>query len=348
MGGMVKTKSRIAVLVSELASAKREVRLLPAGHFRPADGRKLDVSTWFIDRQVADQVIARFNARADARVIDYEHQTILTEKNGQPAPAAGWFRALEWREGDGLYAVDIQWTDKAAAMIAANEYRYLSPVFAYDKKGNVLAILHAALTNNPGLDGLTDLSAALSAHFSTDQPEEENSMNELLKKLLAGLGLQETATEVDAVSALTALKAQASLVDDLNGQSATLKAQAPDPAKFVPAETVTALQGQVAALTAQINGDQVERLVQEGMADGRILPPMEGWARDLGKKGVAELKTYLDNASPVAALNGTQTGGNGGHGRKEGELDENQMAVCRQMNIDPKEYQATLATQAAA
>lgn len=339
---MSKTQSRIAVLISELNPAKREIRLLPAGHFLPADGRKLDVPGWYIDGKIAQQVIARFNARNDDRVIDYEHQTILTEKNGKPAPAAGWFGALEWREGDGLYAVDVKWTDKAAAMIAANEYRYLSPVFAYDKKGNVLAILHAALTNNPGLDGLTDLTAALTAHFQ--QPEEETDMD--LKKLFAALGLAEDKTEADVLSAITALKAQADQVEGLNGQIATLKAQAPDPSKYVPAETVTALQGQVAALTAQINGDQVERLVQEGLADGRILPAMEGWARDLGKKGVAELKAYLDNASPVAALKGTQTGGKGGEGRKEGELDETQLAVCRQMGVDPEAYKKTM--QAAA
>lgn len=335
---MSKPQSRIAVLASELAPAKREVRLLPAGHFRAHDGRPSDVPSWYIDGQIAERVIARFNARRDARVIDYEHQTILAEKNGKPAPAAGWFRAIEWREGDGLYAVDIDWTDKAAAMIAANEYRYLSPVFSYDKQGKVLAILHAAVTNIPGIDSLTDLTAALTAHFQ--QPEEETDMD--LNKLFAALGLAEDKTEADALSAIAALKAKADQVEGLNGQIATLKAQAPDPAKFVPAETVTALQAQVATLTAQINGDQVERMVQEGLADGRILPAMEGWARDLGKKGVAELKAYLDNASPVAALKGTQTGGKGGEGRKEGDLDETQLAVCRQMGVDPDAYKKTL------
>jgi phage I-like protein len=343
MGGMSKTQSRIAVLFSALLPAASELRLLPAGRFTPADGRKMDVPSWHIDGKIAEKVIARFTARTDDRVIDYEHQTILTEKNGKPAPAAGWFSAIEWREGDGLYAIGVKWTDKAAAMIAANEYRYLSPVFSYDKQGNVLAILHAAITNNPGLDGLTDLTATLTAHF---QPKEETDMD--LKQLLAALGLGEDKTEADALTAITALKAKADKVDGLEGQVATLKAQAPDPAKFVPAETVAALQGQVAALTAQISGDQVERLVQEGLADGRILPPMEGWARELGKKGVAELKAYLDNASPVAALKGTQSGGSGGGNHKEGELDEGQLAVCRQMSIDPEAYKATLAEQAAA
>lgn len=342
MGGMNRT-SRIAVLVSDLAAARREVRLLPAGRFLPADGRRLNVPGWTLDGEAAAQVIARFNARRDARVIDYEHQTLLAETNGQPAPAAGWFGALEWREGDGLYAMDVEWTAKAAAHIAAREYRYISPVFSYDLQGRVLAVLHAGITNNPGLDGLTDL-AALTARFQ--QTEEETDMD--LKALLAALGLAEDKTEADALSAIAAMKAAAGRVDGLAGQVAALKAQIdkPDPAKYVPVDAVAALQQQVAALTAQVAGAEVERMIQAGLADGRILPAMEKWARELGGKDVAQLNAYLDNASPVAALKGTQTGGQGGEGRKDGELDEAQLAVCRQMGVAPADYQKTM--QAAA
>lgn len=339
---MLKHRSRIAVLVSDLP-AGREIRLLPAGRFLPADGRTLDVPGWTLDAEAAAQVIARFNARRDARVIDYEHQTLFAETNGQPAPAAGWFGALEWREGDGLYATDVEWTAKAAAHIEAREYRYISPVFSYDRQGRVLAILHAGITNNPGLDGLTDL-AALTARFQ--QAEEESDMD--LKALLAALGLADDKTEADAMSAIAALKAAAGQVDDLSAQIAALKAHAgkPDPAKFVPVDAVAALQQQVAALTAQVAGTEVDRLIEAGLADGRILPAMEKWARELGGKDVAQLKSYLDNASPVAVLKGTQTGGQPAGDRKDGELDETQRAVCRQMGVDPAAYQKTL--QAAA
>jgi len=56
----------------------------------------------------AQHLIDRVAAAAVDYVIDYHHQTLLAEKNGQPAPAAGWFDALEWREGDGLYAIDVR------------------------------------------------------------------------------------------------------------------------------------------------------------------------------------------------------------------------------------------------
>lgn len=51
----------------------------------------------------------------------------------------------------------------------------------------------------------------------------------------------------------------------------------PDPAKFVPVETVEQLRSEVAALRSR-QQRQVEELVQAGLNDGRILPAQEGWA----------------------------------------------------------------------
>lgn len=306
-----------AALTVQLDPARRDVRLIPAGEFRAVDGRPKNVPAWKLDAALAARVIERVTKRSDARVVDYEHQTIYSEKNGQPAPAAGWFKNLEWREGDGLYATDMEWTDRAHGLIAAKEYRYISPVFAYDQKtGEVLDILHAGITNNAGLDGLTDL-AALAAKFDADHSPadlgdnnpKEQSMSEMLKKMLAEIGLQETATEAEALAAVTALKANADKTATLETEVAALKSTAPDPAKYVPADTVKTLQSEVATLTARIHGAELDSLIDAGMKDGRILPAMESWARDLGKKDLAQLKVYLDNASPIAALNGMQNGG---------------------------------------
>lgn len=154
--------SHLAALTQSLSEAAREFRILPAGVFRAKDGRPAHLPGWKIDAEIAQRVIAA-SASVDELVIDYEHQTINAEKNGQPAPAAGWFRRMVWREGAGLFAVDVQWTDKARAMIAAKEYRYISPVFPYNAvTGEVQKIVGLGLTNNPALPGLANL-AALSA-----------------------------------------------------------------------------------------------------------------------------------------------------------------------------------------
>jgi phage I-like protein len=161
---------QIAACTFEIKSVSGAIQLLPTGTFRARDGRPKDVASgyWLITAPVAQRLIRKAAERATDLVIDYEHQTLNSAENGQPAPAAGWFRStsLEWREGHGLYAGQVQWTNKAAAMIAAREYRYLSPVFSYDKQtGEVLELHHVGLTNFPALDGMASLPTLAAARF---------------------------------------------------------------------------------------------------------------------------------------------------------------------------------------
>lgn len=341
---MATMKSRKYLTLAALAvsltgqSAPAEIRLLPAGRFRAADGsgRPAGIADgWMLDAAQAGKLVAAATSRASDYAIDYEHQTLHTEKNGQPAPAAGWFKSLEWREGDGLYAVDVRWTDRAAAMIAAQEYRYLSPVFSYHaKSGAVTGLGPAALTNNPGLDGLTDL-AALSAFF---HEEKEQPM----KQLLAALGLAEDATEDQALAALAALNA------GHETNIAALKSAAPDPAKFVPVDTMQALQTEVAALRTlrQAQDDrekerEVDGVVTAALAAGKLLPPQEKWARDLGMKDLAALNQYLETAQPVAALSAMQNGGKPPAGQPADELSDSELAMCRSTGVSPEDFKKT-------
>lgn len=315
-------------------TAPGSIRLLPAGSFRSADGsgRPAGIASgWLLDDARAALLVAAAAVRVSDYAIDYEHQTLLASENGQPAPAAGWFKQLEWRAGDGLYATDVRWTERAAAMIAAGEYRYLSPVFSYHAKtGAVTGLGPAALTNNPGLDGLTDL-AALSAFFDLT-PEKEKPM----KQLLAALGLAEGATEEEALAALAALNS------GHETQVAALKSAAPDLSKYVPLATMTELHTQVATLTAQLNGKEVDDLVEVALSSGKLLPAQESWARDLGKSNLAALTAYLETAQQVTALTGTQTGGKEPDGKQPGSLDEGQLAVCRALGVSPEDFAKTL------
>ncbi|MDR2188895.1 MAG: phage protease [Azonexus sp.] len=136
------------------------LRILPAGKFRSTDTRPADVDAWRMDAHIAQGLIAAA-AQHGPHVIDYEHQSLNAATNGQPAPAAGWFKGLEWREGEGLFMAQIEWTATARKMIANGEYRYLSPMFRYDGLTGAVTVLYGvALTNIPGLAGLTDLAAA--------------------------------------------------------------------------------------------------------------------------------------------------------------------------------------------
>lgn len=166
----------IVSLTIPKSTAPSSFRVLPAGVFRSNDGRPAILPGWKIDAQIATQLATTVHSQANELVIDYEHQSSQSPVNGQPAPAAGWFKRLEWREGDGLYVTDARWTDKARAMIEAGEYRYLSPVFEFDgTTGAVTRLISLALTNTPALNGLVDLNrptASLSRQAATGSQAE--------------------------------------------------------------------------------------------------------------------------------------------------------------------------------
>lgn len=357
------------------------LQVTPAGTFKPNDGRELKPGAWRIDAASAQHVIERFKTRGKPPVIDYEHQTLKKEQNGQPAPAAGWIRDLRWLEGQGLYAM-AELTARARKYIGDDEYLYFSPVFEYDEvTGTVLAVHMGALTNDPGISGMEPLSlvaAATAAFLPSTPPPKEPSVNPLLKALLAALGLPETTTEPAAIAALTALgplqplQARANVATAVctalqipadataetataacNSLRATQPAATPDPAKFVPIEAVQQLQTQVAALTANQQAGQVDALIQPALADGRLLPALETWARDLGKKDIAALTAYLGASKPLPALAGTQTGGKAPTATASGDqqLSADELAVCTRMGIAPDAYRkagTAMATGAAA
>ena len=130
------------------------VMLMPAGELNARDGRRWRLTD-------ADAVVDATRTRAGSQdlVIDFEHQTELAAKNGQPAPAAGWIRELQARAG-ALWG-RVEWTARAAAMLKAREYRYLSPTFTHTRDGVVLWLAGAGLTNAPALD-MPALAAAAS------------------------------------------------------------------------------------------------------------------------------------------------------------------------------------------
>ena len=346
---------------TELPGGLVLLQVTPANEFTPSDGREMDSPPWNLTAASAQRVIDRFHALRNPPVIDYEHQTLNKEKNGQPAPAAGWMRDLRWVEGQGLFAV-AELTTRAKDHVTQGEYKYFSPVFEYSRDtGTVLAVHMGALTNNPAIHGMEPLSlraAATAAFVSSPSYPPEITVNPLLKAVLAALGLPETTTEVAACAALTAIgpitaaKAQAEaartalgLPADATGDAVIAActslrtAQAPDPAKYVPVSVVEDIKTSLAALTAKQADADITTTVAAGLADGRLLPAQEAWARDLGKTNLAALTGYLATAQPIAALGGTQTAGKppvvtpGAHG-----LTPEELGVAAATGLTPEAY----------
>ncbi|MCX0435018.1 phage protease [Aeromonas veronii] len=337
---------RLAVLDAQLTSqGDGWYQLLPVGPFKARDGRPFDVASghWQLDGQIAASLIARAKALGQDILIDYDHQTLKTDQNGQPAPAAGWYNSdeIEWREGQGLF-IKPRWTERAAALVAAKEYRFLSAVFPYDAQGRPLELRMTAITNDPGVVGMQALAALsalpASSHMST-QPgqlatsshvaQQEKSMNEHLIALLGKLGIQPgadgqfTAEQgTAALAALDTLQASAASAPELEAalsaekaSLAALKATVStgqggqiDLAKYVPVETYNALVTEVATLSAKVETTDAATLLKEARTQGKVVAAEEEYLTAYAaQKGVAALKALLEPRPAIAALAASQT-----------------------------------------
>ncbi|WP_439841207.1 phage protease [Aeromonas veronii] len=320
-------------------------QLLPVGPFKARDGRPFDVASghWQLDGQIAASLIARAKALGQDILIDYDHQTLKTDQNGQPAPAAGWYNSDEiaWREGQGLF-IKPRWTERAAALVAAKEYRFLSAVFPYDAQGRPLELRMTAITNDPGVVGmqaLAALSALPASSLMSTQPgqlaisshvaQQEKSMNEHLIALLGKLGIQPSADGqftaeqgTAALAALDTLQAIAKKAPELEAaltaertSLAALKATVStgqggqiDLAKYVPVETYNALVTEVATLSAKVETTDAATLIKEARTQGKVVAAEEEYLTAYAaQKGVAALKALLEPRPAIAALAASQT-----------------------------------------
>lgn len=340
-------------------------QLFPAGRFRARDGRPFDVREgWLMNAGIAARLIDGVRALGQDILIDYEHNQLRKDEGLSPdeLKAAGWFNAdeMQWRDALGLY-VKPRWTPAAREYIANEEYGFLSAVFPYDRATGAPTLLRmVALTNDPGATGMEKL-VALAASFADPDthPNEDTSMNEHLRQLLARLGitLAENAdiTDEQATAALTAfdlLKGKADKHDELSTQVTALSAELTtakagpaqiDLTKYVPVETYDALRQQMAELSGEHSTASLSAVLDEAERDGRIFKSERGYLEQLGGQiGVAALSAQLKVKQPIAALTALQTTTAGiPDTRKERltALSADEKAAAKALGMSDAEYQ---------
>jgi phage I-like protein len=261
------------------------VMLIPAGEFSGRDGRGPF-------RLVnAGRVIAATEALGlTAGVpIDYDHATDFAAPKGRPAPAAGWIRKLE--ERDGALWGRVDWTPHGAKAITSREYRYISPVFQYSPDGDVTRLLRAGLTNNPNLY-LTAISAR-AAGVVAPHPEGSNAMDTLLQQLCDLLGLDDDSSPEDVLDAVRALSEGVGDDDDDDGEGdgaqgddcadggdvdAMRAGAGADPARFVAVAQFQRVLGELNQMRAERAGERAERAVDDAIKAGKLIPAQRRWA----------------------------------------------------------------------
>ncbi len=129
-----------------------KIHVVPAGKWKGHDAGEQEYGEAELAAIVerANGVVA---ANGNPIQIDYEHASLDPPASG--APAAGWMYSFTL-ENDGVYA-EVEWTERAAEMIKAGEYKYISPVICTGLKDPVtgepvpIELFNAALTNQPFL-----------------------------------------------------------------------------------------------------------------------------------------------------------------------------------------------------
>jgi phage I-like protein len=309
--------------------------------------------------------------------IDYEHQTINADVNGQPAPAAGWIKALEARD-DGIWG-RVEWTKKAASMIAAKEYRYISPVMFTSNNGEVLRLQSAALVGLPNLE------------LKSINKQGAQNMD-FLQQLASLLGLEEGATEEAVFSAIKALvenkgapvpnntepgaegdtdKAQANQGDpavaalpeaeaELLAAVETLVGTAEDAVdeaaankiktmlkanKTLPAnaaggpvnELLVKLVTRTDRLEKELNRTKAENLVGMAIKAGRLTPAVRDWAIDYATKDPVGLANLVKKM-PVLVENNRSDGGMMARSSQGSQLSYEEKSMCQQLGLKESDY----------
>nr|WP_314587032.1 phage protease [uncultured Pseudomonas sp.] len=311
-------------------AAPEWVELIPAG---PAiTGR--DGRFWLFDELSQGLVVDAFTTRGIDLAVDWEHASEIKAPNGEPAPAAGWIDQLEIREG-ALWG-HVQWTPRGGAQIAAKEYRFLSPVFDYDPTSlRIGRLVSLGLTNKPNLF-LTALNH--------EQPTPESTDVKISAALLALLGLPETATEEQAVTAATQLKATATAKNS----------EQPSLDRYVPRADYDALTARAANAEQALATHQkaqhtatVDAEIQAALTAGKITPATADYHRAACSEqgGLDRFRAFVAAAPVVGDTSGLEN-------RKPNEatataLNAEQQAVCAQFGMDPVEFAKTLKSQEA-
>lgn len=262
------------------------VHLSPAGTFSGRDGR----GPYTLDASTAQAVLDAFARHGADLPIDYEHQSLTAADKAGPVPAAGWIKALEVR-ADGLWA-QVAWTPQAAALLAAREYRYLSPVFMHRKDGAIVELVGAGLTHTPNLHLRAAAARQLEAH----------AVDDLLERLIMILNLPVTATGDEVAAELQ------KLIDRLTAAEAAAQAaqsRQPDPAEWVPVAQHRAVAEQLAALQAAQARAAAEAAVAEAMRSGKLVPAMQDWALAYASQDPSGFAAWAASAPVVVATAGT-------------------------------------------
>jgi len=278
------------------------------------------------------KVALNSNAWQPALPIDENHSTDLSAPKGGSSPAFGWMKNLCADSSGALWA-DVDWTELGRDALAKKKYRFISPVFLHNDKGEINCILRAALTNSPNLN-LPALNSARLENTNTT----EVSMN---KALLAALGLPETATEAEALAAVKSLNAAKTAVASQTDKTAV------DLTAYAPRADLNAMEARAVAAEKQLADLNAAQLKKDAEAavDGAIKARKFAPASREQYLAMCSTKEGLDRFKSIAAVSpavvSAETQAPESAPPQQGgvSLNSEQLQLAKAMGYSPEQFQ---------
>lgn len=311
----------------KMEGAPEVIHLLPFGNVTSSKG------DFKVDSESYRLMCRSMQSHGVDIVIDYEHQTL----GGGKAPAAGWIKELILT--DTGIDVRVEWTEEAAGYLKNKEYRYTSPVLlARSSDNKAVKLLSLALTNTPAIDGMFPIVSSDDLY----EDEGENEAMDYLKKLCEMLGLPETASWDDVLSALTTLLQKC----EEQGQVVVNKMLAPLLGVETNADLPT-VSAKILALTArtdfvpksqydEVKGklDKLEGdgLVELALKDGKITPAQKGWAEQYVLTDREGFTKFLACAVPAVPMGEVQFAK-----AAATRLPSDTLLVCKNMGVSEED-----------
>lgn len=109
------------------------------------------------DEHAAALVMSAYQKQGVRLMLDLEHLSL--DPGLFDTDARAWFD-LEVRAGDGLYAVNVNWTPDGQRRLRDRTQVYISPAFTVDEESRVTSLINAALTSMPATFNAQQLIAA--------------------------------------------------------------------------------------------------------------------------------------------------------------------------------------------
>ncbi|WP_273456386.1 phage protease [Nevskia ramosa] len=298
------------------------IELIPAPG---ADGmvRGTDSRAWRFGNAAA--VAANFTRRLP---VDINHSTEIKAPKGEESPAVGWIEELQARNG-ALWG-RVAWTETGASALKGRDYRFVSPVFTYDRAStDIVRLTSAALVNNP------NLPLALNSAGSVDPCPELAPMS--LKAILVALKLADNATEADAVNAIHTLNTSLA--------TASNSAQTPDLTKFVPRADHDAALGRAVNAETALNAVKttqhqtaVNVEIDAAIAAGKVTPASREFyvATCATQDGLDKFKAFIGSQPVIVQPGSTVPSGQPGAG--QAALTAEQKAMCSSLGIKEETF----------